>query len=159
MFRSRLFTVVAIAGVLAFGTAALTQCSPGIDPTKLPPPSTTTTTTRVPPIQGQLTVAPSDGAGGAVISVQGSGCISDAGHVEVFLATAENPSARLVEVQTGVVSAPPGDWSVDLTIPEATAPGSDYLIEAQCWGDGTPFGLGGMQVEYFAYNAEPFTVD
>jgi hypothetical protein len=41
MLRSRLFTVVTFVGVLAFGTAALSQCSPGIKPGDLPTPTTT----------------------------------------------------------------------------------------------------------------------
>jgi len=44
MYRSRLFTVVAIAGVLAFGAAAVSTCSGGISPVDPPPPPTTTTT-------------------------------------------------------------------------------------------------------------------
>ena len=45
MYRSRLFTVVAIAGVLACGTAALSTCSPGLGSVTLPTTTTTTTTT------------------------------------------------------------------------------------------------------------------
>jgi len=42
MLRSRLFTMVTFAGVLAFGAAAVTQCGPGGSG---PPPSTTTSST------------------------------------------------------------------------------------------------------------------
>jgi len=153
MFRSRLFTIVTFAGVLAFGAAAITQCGPGSSG----PPPTTTTTTTVP--QGQVALTPSDGVAGTVVSVRGSGCVSDAGHVEVFLATTEAPSTRLAESDTVVVNAQPGNWGVELTIPQSTASGSDYVITAQCWGDGTPFGHGGQQVLYFAYDPHPFTVD
>ena len=51
MYRSRLFTVVTFAGVLAFGTAAAAQCGP--TGSVSPPPSTTTTTSStVPPVPG-----------------------------------------------------------------------------------------------------------
>jgi len=64
MYRSRLFTVVAFAGVMGFGTAALSQCSPGIQPGTLPTTTTTTTTTTIPlpplpdPLQEMISVAP-----------------------------------------------------------------------------------------------------
>lgn len=157
MFRSRLFTIATFAGVLAFGAAAVTQCgTPGSGPS----PSTTTTTTMAPlEPQGQLGVAPSDGPAGTVVRVQGSFCRSDAGHIEVFLATTEAPSTRLSESDAIAVSTLPANWSVELTIPQGTASGSDYVIEAQCWGDGTGLGHPGQQVEYFAYTGSSFTVD
>jgi hypothetical protein len=159
MLRSRLCTVVAVAGVLGFGAAAMTQCGTGGGVT--PPTSTTTTTaTTVPSLpQGQLAVSPADGAPGAAIGVQGSWCISDFGQAEIFLATSEDPSTHVAESYVRASPYQPGNWSAELTIPQGVAPGSDYLIEAQCWGDGTPFGHPGQQVEYFAYNSSPFTVD
>ena len=156
MRRSRFLTVVTLAGVLAFGTAALTRCGPGGSG---PPPTSTTTTTAISLPPRQLIVAPTDGPAGAIVSAQGTGCLSDAGHIEVFLATTENPTTRLVESDAIAQSTEPGSWSVELTIPQGVAPGSDYVIEAQCWGDGTPFGHPGQQVEYFAYDSQPFTVD
>src|SRR5262245_21464621 len=68
MYRSRLFTTVAFAGVLAFGTAAATQCSPGgsVSPPPTTPTtststtSTTTTTTAVPPAIGDPNIAVGD---------------------------------------------------------------------------------------------------
>src|SRR5262245_6416633 len=66
MYRSRLFTVLTFAGVLAFGTAAASQCSRGIQPGDVPTTTTTvkpttTTTTTVPladPHQEMISVAP-----------------------------------------------------------------------------------------------------
>jgi len=158
MFRSRMSAILAIAAVLAIGSAAVTSCYHPGPPTN-PPPTTTTTSTSFVPTMGQLTIAPSDGAPGTIVSVQGSNCISQAGHVEVFLATTEAPTTRLVQVVTGAQPPGfPGDWSTALTVPQVVG-GSDYLIEAQCWGDGTGFGHPGVQVVYFNYNSSPFTVD
>src|SRR5262249_20101212 len=112
--------------------------------------TTTTTSTSFVPTQGQVTVAPSDGASGTVVNVQGSNCVSDAGHIEVFLATTEAVTTRLAEGDALADSVgSPGDWSAAFTVPQGVAAGSDYLIEAQCWGDGTGFGHPGMQVVYF----------
>jgi hypothetical protein len=160
MGRSQWFTVAAFAGVLAFGPAAATQCGgPGSGPL----PTTTTTTTEAPfaPYH-QVVVAPSDAPAGAVVNVRGSGCASDAGEINIYLETTESPSTHLAT--SFAVAWPswlpgPGNWSADLTIPQGVAPGSDYIIDAQCWGDGTPFHQPGIQVEYFAYDTYPFTVD
>jgi hypothetical protein len=151
-----LVTTLTFAGVLALGAAALTNCYGGWTVGD-PPPTTTTTPTTLP--QGQIGVAPTDGPIGTVVNVLGSNCVSDAGHIEVFLATTEDPTTRLT--QSGVVAdaRPPGNWSVALTVPAGVAPGSDDLVEAQCWSDGTPFGHPGQQVLYFAYTSQPFTVD
>jgi hypothetical protein len=57
MFRSRVLTVVTLAGVLAFGAAAASQCSPDYASMNLP-----TTTTTLPP--GTLTSCSVSGSGG-----------------------------------------------------------------------------------------------
>ena len=169
MLRSRLFTVLTFAGVLAFGAAAMSNCYGGGTMGNPAPTTTTaatsstvrtTTTTAVSSSDGPSTiVTPSDATAGAIVNVQGSGCSSIAGHIEVFLATIEDPITRLAESDSGAQNNLPGDWSVGLTIPQSVAPASDYLVEAECWGDGYWQGYPGQQVEYFAYAAHPFTVD
>ncbi len=124
-----------------------------------PQPFTVTEPTATPqPSQPLTSVLPTEGVPGTVAAVRGSQCISDAGHIEVFLAKDADPLTRLAESDTGAVSNDPGDWSVNLHVPADAAPGNDYEIGAQCWGDGTPFGHPGQQVEYFGYEPQPFTV-
>src|SRR5215468_6224362 len=131
MFRTRLFTVMVVAGLLGLASAGFVRCGSG--GTGMPPPSTTTTTM---PAPGTIGVAPSHAVAGTVVSIQASGCSSVAGYIPVFLVTTEDPSTRLSETDGFPENGAPGNWSVELTIPQSVAPGSDYLIEAQCWGDG-----------------------
>jgi hypothetical protein len=140
MFQTRVSAILTIAGVLAVGSAAVTDCYGG-----------GTTNNRL--------LAPSGAPHGTDEPVSGTGCLSIAGHPEVFLATAADPSTRLTQAVGGVEAGGPGDWTAILTIPQTLAPGSGYIIGAQCWGDGTAQGLPGQQVLYFAYTSAPFTVE
>jgi hypothetical protein len=103
-------------------------------------------------------VIPTEGTAGVVVAVNGSQCISDAGHIEVYFAANADPFTRLAESDAVAVSSPPGDWSVNLHVPDNVPAGNAYAIGAQCWGDGTPLGHPGEQVEYFGYQPQAFTV-
>jgi Tol biopolymer transport system component len=110
MYRTRLFTVVAFAGVLAFGTAALSQCSRGIQPGGLPvttttstststtttvPPTTTTTAPRVvgDPSEEMISVTPTGAAASypdGSWSAPGEASMTPDGRYVAFASTATN---------------------------------------------------------------------
>src|SRR5215831_6553432 len=103
MYRSRLFTVVTIAGVLAFGTAALSTCTPAmtpIDPTTTTVQVTTTTAPRVvgDPSEEMISVTPS---GAAASYPPPSG--------EYSASAAMTPDGRYVAFASSATDLVPGD--------------------------------------------------
>jgi len=155
--RRRLFVVVTIGALIAgFAVRGATALNPQRSPARGTIELSSATT--LPPTVPLTGVVPTEGMPGTMVAVQGSECISDAGHIEVFFVSDADPFARLAESDAIAASTPPGDWSVNLRIPDDVVPGDGYEIDAQCWGDGTPFGHPGQQVEYFGYDPQPFTV-
>jgi hypothetical protein len=161
--RRRLLLVVVVAtlgaGFAARGATALSGRSSRPTSASLDVTSTSfDERTTVAPTVPLTAVVPTEGTPGTDVAVQGSECVSDAGHIAVFLAGDANPDTRLAEVGPIAESSEPGDWNANLRIPDDVAPGGDYFIGAQCWGDGTGRGHPGEQVEYFGYLPQPFTV-
>jgi hypothetical protein len=114
------------------------------------------TPTTLKPTQPLTLAYPQAGPAGTDVTVEGSQCSSDAGHVEVFFISVDAPDVRLANAGSLAAHGYPGDWSTVLQVPDVD-PSGIYLIGAQCSGDGAPQGHGGEQVEYFGYLPVRFT--
>jgi hypothetical protein len=86
---------------------------------------------------GESITVSGDFAPGGTVTVSGNGCFGTdqadqqvPGEVTVRI-FGGNPLTNVAFVNN-VVSPPPGDWSVDLTISPSAVPGEQYTVSASC---------------------------
>ena len=115
----------------------------------------------------QLIVSPASAAPGEAFTVLGDFCFAGAGGGGVDAAgPATGPPVQVIAnfptpVTTSTIADPTtGTWSVELTVPAGTPPGS-YEVFASCdnsGGGGNSVGAAGDVRANFAYPSVPFTV-
>jgi hypothetical protein len=74
-----------------------------------------------------LTVTPTSGPAGTVVTVSGDDCAFNS--ISIFLV--KLPSA--VVAQSGTESSDNGTWSGTVTVPQGADPAADYVVTAQCF--------------------------
>ena len=144
MFHSRLSAILTIAGVLAVGSAAVTNCY-GRGSVGGPPPTTTTTTA---PIARSFGFFPTFGGPGTPVMAHGTGCVG--AHPEAIIALTANADPTTVLAQGAGFPDASGNWQTDLQTPWNVTNGGAYSITATCYA---PY----PTAVVFVYGSEPFT--
>jgi hypothetical protein len=119
-------TLLAFAGVLILGSAALSTCYGG---TVLggPPPTTTTT---IPQLGGPLSVFPMFGGPATPVTVSSSGCFGTSPHVTIGFYDGQPPGTLLSGA--GAVIDASGNWRGSVEVPANVVDGGAYSITATC---------------------------